>query len=146
MIPDRIIPLVIPLAGIALPLMLVPTIIAMRQAAKKREYEHLERMKALETGQPVPGEAAWPAALVCAAIGAGVPVGSFLFTFLASVNSPQMPGEIWMAPGVVSALALFTCRKMASTLFRPATLPSTVPLNGKPAFDPVAYDMAGHHG
>src|SRR3954465_10682088 len=83
----------IPLAGIALPAVLVPTILTFRHAARKREYAHKERMKALETGQPVPGESAWPAAFVCASIGAGVPLGSFLFTWLASVTGPGLPSD-----------------------------------------------------
>jgi hypothetical protein len=140
--------ILIPLSGIALPVVLVPTILVLRQSAKKREFEHKERMKALETGQPVPGEAAWPAALVCASIGAGVPVGSFLFTFLASVNSPRMPEEIWLAPVAVSVFALMTCGKLASKLFRTAAPPASPrpDLNGKPAFDPDAYDVVGSRG
>jgi len=141
--------LIIPLAGIALPAFLVPMILAFRQGAKKREYEHLERMKALETGQPVPGEAMWPAAVVCSLVGAVVPVGSFLFTFLAWVNSVSIPGEVWLAPVAVSIVALAACKKMTYALFRPvrpAGSQSTDPyLNGKPVFDPAAYDMAGPH-
>ncbi|MDB5352829.1 MAG: hypothetical protein JWN86_4076 [Planctomycetota bacterium] len=137
--------LIIPLAGIALPAVLVPTILSFRYYGKQREFEHLERMKALETGQPVPGDA-WPGAFVCAAVGAGVPVGSFLFTFLTSVNTRSVPGEIWLAPAGVSVIALWTCFRLASTVFRPSVPAPTSHLNGKPAFDPVAYDMAGHQG
>src|SRR4051812_43099259 len=88
--------ILIPLAGIALPMVLVPTIMGMRQANKKREYQHAERMRALELGQPIPGQSHWAAAV--AAIGAGVPLASFLFTFLGYVNFRNAPGEIWIAP------------------------------------------------
>jgi len=140
--------IVIPLAGIALPAFLVPTILTFRQAAKKREHLHLERMRALEMGQPVPGESSWPQAFVCAMVGAGVPLGSFLFTWLASVTTmPRLSGEVWFAPTVVSLGALAFASQLAGTLFRPSrATASTAHLNGKPAMDPDAYDVVGSRG
>jgi hypothetical protein len=142
--------LIIPLAGIALPAVIVPTILAFRHSAKKREYEHLERMKALETGQPVPGESQLAAATTCVAIGAGVPIGAFFFTLIASLSSPNMADEVWIAPVVVSGIALMSSLSLARSLFRPkAPANSTIAdahLNGKPSFDPDAYDVAGSRG
>ncbi len=139
---------IIPLAGIALPAFLVPIIMALKQGSKKREFQHIERMKALETGRTVPGESSWPQAFVCAAVGAGVPVGSFLFTFLAWVNTSNTPNEIWFAPAVVSTIALLCSMGLATLLFRPvkAATPTDVQLNGKPSFDPDAYDVVGSRG
>ena len=132
----------IPLAAMAMPIVLVPTIMAMRQASKKREYEHLERMKALETGQPIPGELNWAGAIVCAAVGAGVPIASFLFTFLATVNASNVPGEIWIAPVVTSFFALFSAAKLGTSIFQPAK-PATGEQVGKPVYDPDAYETVG---
>lgn len=141
--------IIIPLAGIALPMLLVPTIMAFRQMAKKREYQHIERMKALETGRPIPGESYMPQAFVCAAVGAGVPVGSFLFTFLAWVSTHNPPTEMWVAPMSTSLVALMCCTIMALKMFRPAkgsTTEADANANGKPAFDPDAYDFVGNRG
>ena len=138
----------IPLAGIALPLVLVPTILAFRQIQKKREYQHLERMKALETGRSVPGESNWPQAFVCAAVGAGVPIAAFLFTFLAWVNRSGTPGEIWVAPAVVSLGAVMSSMGLVSSLFASDKSKAKIDpgLNGKPVLDPDAYDVVSSRG
>lgn len=135
--------IVVPLAGIALPVILVPMIMGIRQASKKREFEHLERMRALEMGQPVPGESNWPEAFACAMIGAGVPIGAFLFTFLAAVNMPRLPGEVWLAPAVVSCFALMASAGLAKTLFHPT---KAVKADVKLQMDPDAYDVVGSRG
>jgi len=138
--------LIIPLAGISLPLVLVPLILAFRHSAKKREFSHRERMKALETGRPVPGEGANPAvAVVCMAIGTGVPTVSFVFTWLASLTAPHLAAGIWVAPAVVSSIALLVAYRLASTLLCPVRA-SNEPLIGKPTFDPDAYDVVGSRG
>lgn len=139
--------LVIPLASIALPAILIPMILAFRQASKKREFAHMERMRALEMGQPVPGEANWAQAFICIAVGAGVPIGSFLFTAIATIAGPRLPAEIWIAPAAVSCVALMSTIGMVKTLFRfaPRGKPAASE-NGKPAMDPDAYDVVGSRG
>ena len=53
---------------------LVPGIVVLYHLDRKREWEHLERMKALELGLPLPESPGWPThvwiALVYIAIGA----------------------------------------------------------------------------
>ena len=137
--------IVVPLAGIALPAFLVPLILAFRQGSKKREFEHLERMRALEMGQPAPGESHWPQAFACAMIGAGVPIGAFLFTFLAAVNTSGMAGEVWLAPAVVSCFALMASVGLAKTLFHP-TKGAKGEAQAKLQMDPDAYDVVGSRG
>ena len=136
--------ILVPLAGIALPMILVPTILAFRHMAKKREFQHRERMRSLETGRSMPGESIWPQAFVCAAVGAGVPVGAFFFTFLAWISSSHTPGEIWLAPVVVSLAALMSSKVMALSLFRMTNHETA--MEAKPAFDPDAYDVVGSRG
>ena len=48
MIIGAIDPLVIPIVGILMPLLLVPTILVLKYRQARREWEHLERMKAME--------------------------------------------------------------------------------------------------
>lgn len=138
--------LVLPLAGMAIPIIIVPTVLGFKMAQRKREYEHLERMKALETGQSLPSRTAWPAAVTLTAIGAGVPMAAFLFTFLASVSA-QVPGEIWMAPVFATLLSSLVTGNLAPKLLSPpkAALPDHL-ANGKPAYDPDAYDVVGRRG
>ena len=137
--------LMIPLAGIALPAVLVPMILGFRQAARKREYEHMERMKALETGQPVPGERHWPQAMVCATVGAGVPIAAFVFTMIAALNVPNMPGEVWIAPTVVSCVALMSSATLAGKVFG-TKKKAAEPGEAKHQMDPDAYDVVSSRG
>jgi hypothetical protein len=140
----------IPLAGIALPLFLVPTIIAMRHVGRKREWEHIERMKAMEMGLPVPGAEPWSAS-VCMAIGAGVPAAAFFFTWLSYVQAPRH-GDIFLAPTLVGIAAVFVARSLALKLLTPRQPQSQSQLaggsyrNGKPAHDPDAFDVVGRRG
>ncbi len=136
----------IPLAGMAIPVVIVPVILGIRQESRKREMDHIERMKALETGQPLPTRNAWPAAVVCTAIGAGVPIAAFLFTWLATVST-HVDSEIWFAPAVVSFFSIMTSGKLATKLLRPQQfLDPDATLHAKPRMDPDAYDVVGRRG
>ena len=136
----------IPLAGMAIPVVLVPVILAIRQESKKREMEHLERMKALETGQPLPTRNAWPAAVVCTAIGAGVPICAFFFTWLTTVTT-HVESDIWLAPTVVGFFSVVVGGRLAAKLLRPQQATAVESsLSGKPTMDPDAYDVVGRRG
>ncbi|HWE36647.1 MAG TPA: hypothetical protein VG406_08775 [Isosphaeraceae bacterium] len=136
---------VVPLAGIALPLFLVPTIIAMKHARLKREWEHLERMKAMELGRPVPsalGDDAWPA-MVAIGLGAVMPVGVFVVTWLASLTA-HLDGEVFVAPllvGVAGVLGGTTLGHRLLTARERSRADSAS--NAKPAYDPDAFDVVG---
>ncbi len=47
-------PLIIPIVAILMPLVLVPTILVLKHRHKRREWEHRERIKAMELQMPVP--------------------------------------------------------------------------------------------
>jgi hypothetical protein len=125
---------------------------AVKQARRRKEMEHAERMKSLEMGLvPQPSGLDWPAASICIAVGAGVPIGSFLVAWFATMTS-DVPGEIWLAPVFVSFAAIGSTRKLAFRIIDPknglksvsrAQTTSTV---DKPAFDPDAYDVVGSRG
>ncbi len=124
---------------------------ANKQAHRRKEMEHLERIKAMELGiMPSSAGLTWPAAASCIAIGAGVPVGSFAVCWLASLTA-HVPGGIWVAPVFVSLSAIQAARKIAYRsldLKSGAKWPTSIPSKstGKPEFDPDAYDVVGSRG
>ena len=136
----------IPMTAICLPLILVPTILAMKLHRNKREWEHQERMKAMEMGLPVPGTNAWPSA-VAIAIGAGVPLGAFLFTWLARLTA-STADEVFIAPTIVGAIAVACGTSLGRRLIPPSRRPgeATAASHEKPALDPDAYDVVGRRG
>jgi len=137
---------VIPLAGIALPLFLVPTIIAMKMEGKKREMRHAERMRAMEMGLPIPGDTGWAAATAIA-IGAGVPIGSFVATLIARVMT-DASDSIFQAPALVSIVAVACGAGLCKRLIARGRVeePEVVRAAGKPAFNPDAYDAVARRG
>jgi hypothetical protein len=124
------------------------------KARRRKEMEHAERMKALEMGLvPLPSGLDWPAAAVCIAVGAGVPLGSFLVSWLATLTA-DAPDEIWIAPVLVSFAALGTTRKLAYRIIDPKSglrkdlveRVSAPAGKDKEAFDPDAYDVVSSRG
>ena len=105
------------LAGLILIFAFVLVLVLLARSQERRQWEHAERLKALEMGQGVPERVSeWARALVCVAIGAGVPVGAFLFTGLATVLQKVDTG-IWLAPTIVGAAAVYYGYCLASKLF-----------------------------
>ena len=141
-------PVAIPVVAMLIPIVVVPTAMVLKQQRRKREYEHQERMKALEMGHLLPVGHAWSAFAVTA-IGAGVPIGAFLFAWLASLTN-HAADEVWPVAGVVGLAGVGGGVYLAKRVLgfrdnRPA--PREVAFgNGKPAFDPDAYDVAGRRG
>ena len=80
--------LIIPLAGIILPLVLVPMVMTLKFRMKKREWEHLERMRALQMGvaPAQAGHRIGPGVLL--SIGTGVPAASVLAAGITSLSFP----------------------------------------------------------
>ena len=80
-------PLIIPIVGILMPLVLVPTILVLKHRHKRREWEHRERMRAMD-GPHAPHRD-WRVPVGSggvAAIGAGVPMVSVLAAFLTGLT------------------------------------------------------------
>jgi hypothetical protein len=138
----------IPLAGIALPIILVPSILALRHQQRRREMEHLERMKALEMGHMPPMGHAW-SSLAIAAVGAGVPIAGFAFAWLANLGSRAQEGA-WITAmfvgvaGIVGGVKL--SKRLSAPLATDSAPPADVLANGKPVEDPDAYDVVGRRG
>ena len=99
---------------------------------------------------PWPASLNWPAAVVCIAIGAGVPIGSFGICWLATLTA-EVPDGIWFAPVFVSFSAVGAARKLAYRILDPksgAKKPAYAQSAtiGKPEFDPDAFDVVGSRG
>jgi hypothetical protein len=135
----------IPLAGIVMPVVLVPAIMGMRHARQKREWEHLERMRALEMGQPLPGREAWASAAAIA-IGAAVPIAAMFVALVASLN--RSIDEIAPVAGTIGMSGVIGGSILAARLIgsRARSKQSDSGQNGKPLLDPDAYDVAGRRG
>ncbi len=158
----------IALSGVEI-LLIVAVIVApmgfgFHHAARKRDYLHRERMKALEMGLPVPGDNAWSAA-VCIAIGAVVPVGALIValvaTSLARSNDRELPPEmavlvqtrssgpetaIWTGSTLVGLAGVVGGSTLALRLFGSRQRSKHSDGFAKPVVDPDAYDVVGRRG
>jgi hypothetical protein len=140
----------IPIVGMLIPIIIVPTALAMKQAQRARELEHAERMRALELGRTLPqDENGWSPPRICVAIGAGVPIGVFLCAWLASQSGGQ-PELIWPMAGGVGVTAVICGSLLAARHF---TLRAEAEIgthaadsNGKTPIDADAYDVVGSRG
>jgi hypothetical protein len=140
-------PLWIPIIGILMPIVLVPIIIILKQRSLRREWEHKERMKAMEMGVAPP-----PAGGGVLAIGAGVPIASVIAAAvtslaheLSSARDEEVPifaiawgiafmiSVLGMVSGLILARMEGRARKESESLYAMG--------HGKPSFDPDAYDV-----
>jgi hypothetical protein len=147
--------LIIPLAGIMLPLVLVPMVMTLKFRMKKREWEHLERMRALQMGV-VPGQAAQrigPGTLI--SIGTGVPAASVLAAGITSLNIPSDLSDpiaviaiAWGCAWLISTGAMITALVLGVVQAKAQknALPADEDAAAKPAYDPDAYDVVSRRG
>jgi hypothetical protein len=94
--------------AVVLVLMIVvalPVVLGMRQAARDREFEHAERLKALELGRPLPGDPATDGSTRRGdnGIGVWVPLGALAIALAATRGSDNSPAAVatWVAAGTV---------------------------------------------
>ena len=140
------------IVGLVLTFAFVLVLVLLNMAQQRRGWEHEERSKAQQMGQSFPvSHSDWARALVCTAIGAGVPIAAFLFTGLATIFSKVDP-EIWWAPGVVGVAAVYYGYCLASQLISGSNPDDEedeedeVEDIGKPAIDADAIDVVGQRG
>jgi hypothetical protein len=150
-------PLIIPIVAISMPLLLVPTILVLKHRHRRREWEHLERMKAMSSAQPLTRLGNWIGAGSVAAIGAGVPIASVLAAFLTSLVWRGMPPEDVPVPAVAwgCAVLISICGLGASLLLailqartqqQIDSSAAAMQLSEKPVFDPDTFDVVGSRG
>jgi hypothetical protein len=158
--------LVIPITGILMPLFLVPIAMTMRLRLRKREWEHLERMKSLELGLPAPTTSMGGGV---AAIGAGVPSVALITAVIATVfilesdgaarflgNDGPIQGQaealaiVWSCAVILSVFAMLFALILGVVQARSRSQASQsnpwANAHAKPAFDSEAYEFAGHRG
>ena len=141
-------PILIPLAGIALPVVLVPVILGIRYARHERELEHAERIRALELGRTLPkDEAWWTLPRISVAIGAGVPAAVFFCAWQASLSQSD-PTVSWVAASIVGLAAVVCGTGLSAWHFsrrdQSAHLADGLP--AKSQFDADAYDVVSSRG
>ncbi len=129
----------------------VATFASMRQEHRNAELKHAETLRRLELGIPEPPrDRSWPLALVCIAIGLGVPTVAFGATLIAYLNKANVQDEIWIAPGVVSIVSVALGGGLAKRLLRVSASDGNVARDAarapKFASDPDAFDVAGRRG
>ena len=150
-------PLIIPIVAILMPLVLVPTVLTLKHRHKRREWEHLERMKAMSGSQPLTRLRGWAGSGGVAAIGAGVPVAAVLGAIVTTLNwrpstfdDTSVPAIAWGCAVLISAGGLVTSLLLALLQARTqqkldSTATAAVDLY-KPAFDPDTFDVVGSRG
>jgi hypothetical protein len=147
--------LIIPLAGIMMPLILVPTIIFLVHRQKKREWHHQERLRALDMGLPasLPDRSLGGGTVV--AIGTCVPFAAVLTAWMTTItvddsHPDYMPiiAVVWGCAFLISTGALITSLVLGVLLMR-----SRKPADSadqfaaiKPAYEPDAYDVVSSRG
>jgi hypothetical protein len=146
--------LVIPLAGILMPMVLAFSIVRMKHRQNHRRWRHEERLRALEMGLTLPEPEPALSGGSVVAIGAGVPAASVLAAALTSLHAPySSPQSIlviavsWGCATLVSAGALITSLVLGLMLVRShGTTQPTESLAAKPACEPDAFDVVSSRG
>ena len=141
---------IVPLAGLALPVILVPMILFAKLAATARTHRHLERMQALKSGLQPQTPSPLGAGTVTA-VGAGVPIASILAALIASswldlVSDDSIPmlAIIWFSAAILAVAAMTVGLVLALMINRArAQDRSTSPRDSaKPAYDPDMFEPA----
>lgn len=140
-------PLIIPIVGVSIPIVVVPSVMFSKWAITKRQLEHAERMKALELGLTLPGdEPWWSPPKIALALGVIVPLGVFFLAWLASESLGFQPG-IWIAAMIVGTTGVGCGMALAVRyLAHREHVLSTADRYGKPFVEDDAFDVVGTRG
>jgi len=135
-------------------LCILPIVLSFRSDRRKRELDHIERIKALEMGRPIPGEewkTRWAVPYqIAVSIGVGVPATAFGCAFLATMMTGYHDG-IWIAAGIAGLGSAICGKTLAATVFAKLGTagedPSTgLNATGKPYVTDDAYDVVSSRG
>ena len=103
----------------------LPVVLSMRHAARDREFQHAERLRALELGQPLPGDPATDVAPRQAGTGIGVwvPLGALALALSATRDAGDSPVAVatWVAAGSVGIAGVICGTILAVKAPPPAT-------------------------
>jgi hypothetical protein len=145
---EQLIWLVAVSATFIVPVVIVPILVYYRHERRRIELEHEKSMRAIELGRPLPGDrpaGAWfSAAHIGLVIGAGVPVGVFLCTAIATIVA-GFHEAMWIATGMVGLGGVISGAVLAGNdrMNRHATPDQTT---AKPYLEEDAYDVVSARG
>jgi hypothetical protein len=137
----------------------LPIVLHFRAERRKRELDHIERMRAIEVGRSYPGERLngllsfpqWAVPhLISLSIGAAVPLGVFLCAFLSTLIG-GFHKEIWIGAGMVGLGGVISGACLAGTICHPPSSTGGPEYSGsygnsKPLVDEDAYDVVSARG
>jgi hypothetical protein len=136
----------IPIVGMLIPIVVVPTALGIKLARQMRELEHKERMRALELGRTLPkDEAWWTPPRLAAALAVGVPIGVF---YCAAIGGARQE-IVWGGATGVSVTAVICGTVLAGIHFTRRARAEELAQGGyaKPVVDDAdAYDVVGRRG
>jgi hypothetical protein len=138
--------LLIPIIGMMIPIVIVPTALGFKHARFLREVKHAERMRAMELGRTLPEDDPLSPATIATGIGAGVPLGSLFIAWLADRTSEGDAETIWIASSMVALGGLICGTILAARHFATRNQPATYQDTLKPEYDPDAFDVVGRRG
>ncbi len=140
-------------------LLALPFCLHFRGERRKRELEHIERMRAIEVGRSYPGEIrnrllALPRSaipyVIAASIGALVPIAVFGCALISTLLL-GFQKDIWIAAGVVGLASVICGASLAGTVFQSSQSACEADhsrsfVNSKPHVDEDAYDVVSSRG
>jgi hypothetical protein len=116
-----------------------------RHERRKRELEHIERMRAFELGRTLPQDEPWLSPTkIGALIGAGVPIGAFVSAGIATAAVGFHEG-MWIAVGMVGTASAITGSILASQSYNRRKASDQV-ASIKPYIEEDAYDVVSSRG
>lgn len=139
--------IVLPIVGMTIPIVIVPTILGIRHARFLREVEHAERMRAMELGRTLPqDDHRWSPAGICVALGMVVPIGVFFCAWMAS-QTVASQDWLWRSAGIVGLAGVVSGSFIAHHHFnRLAAGRSDDTAAAKPpAYDPEAFEVVNNY-
>jgi hypothetical protein len=140
--------ILIPIVGMMIPIVIVPTVLTLKHLQRKQETQHKERLRALELGRVMPTSNFWPS-LAAISIGAVVPIGSFLIAWMATMTHAA-GDEAILAAMIVAIVAVVQGSRLALRMMdasRRAEEEAPSYLNQqKPFHDPDSIDVVSRRG
>ena len=143
--------ILVPLVALLIPIIIVPVAIGCKLAQRRRELEHVERMRALELGRVLPmDEPWWTPARISVATGVVVPILAIALALQASIELGEAATPIQGIAGLIGICSVLSSGLLAARA-RSSEDRNGKPRGGesafdKPAYDPDAFDMVGRRG
>mgnify|MGYP006892820709 CR=1 FL=1 len=147
--------MIIPVMGILLPMVLVPTVVILTQLQKRRAWKHEERLNAMRMGLPVRSHEPRIGGGTVVALGSLVPIASVFAALMVTLGLPtesrwyeDVVIGVWVCTGFLSTLAIAGSLVLAFLLIRAdRSIDQRVGLTSvKPEFDPEAFDVVSRRG